>query len=281
MELMTKITGLGGAAAKVVLCVMVCAPPQAFSCDGDNVKANRFYVSGSYRSSFPSFSNLDVAESKTYVPDVMTVTKMSMRGDATADINDRLAFAPYRPAYYENDYFGFSGSAGVLVGSWRIELEGTRNTFPVRGGEGSVREDNASYTALVRGEEITASNYIVVRNKKIGIETVALNVCYDIKANTDPVISYMCFGVSGNSLNLLETKKLVHGYQGKIGVGVHVTPNVVMFLGGYYHTLHGSNYEGMKVIVPEHAALYPKATSAQAKMSIAYLGGEVGLRYAF
>ena len=281
MELMTRITRLGGITANALLCVMVCAPPQAFSCDGGNVKENRFYVSGSYKSSFPNFGSLDVAESRTYVPNAMTMTKMSMRGDATKDINDWRAFSSYRPAYYENDYFGFSGSAGVMVGSWRIELEGTRNTFPVRSGDNSVREDNASYTALVRKDHITSSNYVVVSHKKVGLETLALNVCYDIKANTDPVISYICLGVSGNSLNLLDTKKLVHGYQGKIGVGVHVTSDVVMFLGGYYHALHGSNYESMNIIVPNGALLKPKATSAQAKMSIAYLGGEVGLRYAF
>ncbi|MFV9838812.1 MAG: P44/Msp2 family outer membrane protein [Aaplasma endosymbiont of Hyalomma asiaticum] len=271
--------------AKTVAFLMLSLIPfQAFSHDLEHTEKSRksLYLSGSYKSSFSNFGSLDVAESASNVPQVGTAVKMSMKGGAVANINNHGLFVPYRTAFYENDYFGFSGSIGYSMGAFRIEIEKIKSEFRVRGGNGSVHEDDSSYIALVRAEPITASNYVVVKNKKIGISSVVFNVCYDINAQSDPIVSYLCFGISGNALDILETRKVTHGYYGKIGMGVLVTNDVVLFLGGYYHMLHDHDFGSLKLIIPTAAAaLRPLPTTAHAKIDLAYLGGEIGLRYSF
>lgn len=270
-------------AKTVVFFMLSLFPFQAFSHDsGDTEKPMKsLYFSGAYKSSFSNFGSLDIEESASNVPQVGTAAKMSMKGGVVVNINDHNSFGPYRTAFYENDYFGFSGSIGYSIGSLRIELEKMKSEFRVRGGNGSVHEDDPSYIALVRAEPITANNYVVVKNKKVGISSVAFNVCYDINAKYDPIVSYLCLGLSGNALNIFETKKVTHGYYSKIGVGVLVTEKVVLFLGGYYHILHDSDFGSLKLIVPTAAVLRPLPTTAHAKMDLAYLGGEIGLRYSF
>ena len=271
--------------AKTVAFLMLSFIPfQAFSHDSEYTEKSKksLYFSGSYKSSFSNFGSLDIEESASNVPQVGTAVKMSMKGGAVTNINDHRSFGPYRTAFYENDYFGFSGSIGYSMGAFRVEIEKIQSEFRVRGGNGSIHEDDPSYIALVRAEPITDSNYVVVKNKKIGISSVTFNVCYDINAQSDPIVSYLCLGISGNAINILETRKVTHGYYGKIGVGMLVTDDVVLFLGGYYHMLHDNDFGSLKLIVPTAAAaLRPLPTTAHAKIDLAYLGGEIGLRYSF
>ncbi|MDB1135512.1 P44/Msp2 family outer membrane protein [Candidatus Anaplasma sp. TIGMIC] len=288
MKLIEKVMRQKSVAEVVVFFMVLFVPFQAFSYSAtynaqqkDVKSSNRLYFSGAYRSSFPNFGSLEVEESSTYVPNKGTVQKMSMKGGVIVDINDPHSFGPYREALYENNYYGYAGSIGYSIGAFRIELEGVRNEFKVRGSSGSIHEDDPSYIALVRSEYVSKANYVVVKNKKVAVSSVVFNVCYDIKAKADPIVSYLCFGVSGNAIDILETRKMSHGYYGKMGVGVVVTDDVVLSVGGYYHMIHNNNFHGIKVMVPSAAAMQPLPNTAHAKMSIAYLGGEVSLRYSF
>ncbi|MDD9361478.1 MAG: P44/Msp2 family outer membrane protein, partial [Anaplasma sp.] len=233
--------------------------------------------------SVPNFGSLEVEESNSYVPNVGTVLRKSIKGNVLVNIEKHKSFDAYKEEFYSNDYFGFSGSIGYSINNFRIEVEGMNSEFKIKAGKGSVHEDDAFYVALVRERTISNNNYVVVKNKSLAVTSVALSLCYDIKAVTDTIISYLCFGVTGNAVDLLETRKLTHGYYGRIGAGFLVTRDIMLSVGGYYHRLHANDFSGLKLFIPAEAAneMRPLPTSAHAKMNIAYLGAEMSLRYYF
>ncbi|WP_262997534.1 P44/Msp2 family outer membrane protein [Anaplasma capra] len=244
------------------------------------VPVGRVYLIGIYKSSFPDFDGLEVSERQLFVPGVGTAVKMSMKGDVIVDVNDYGAFGVYKPPFYSGDYLNFVGGVGYSVGHVRLELERFGSEFAVKGGTGSVNQDDASNIALVRGGVITSGNYVVVENKKVGISSLAFNVCYE-RGHTDVVLTYACVGVSGNRLNLLNTSSVTHGYQGKIGLGVSVTKNTALLAGAYYHMLHRNSFDPIVLTVPRRFYDMPKPAAAEANMRVAHLGGELGIRYMF
>ncbi|UQD54277.1 P44/Msp2 family outer membrane protein [Anaplasma phagocytophilum] len=286
MKLVERIVGRKSVSALVIFCMILCVPFQAFSHEStDNFKSkNRLYFAGTYKISVPNFGSLEVEESNSHVPNVGTVLRKSMKGNVLVSIEKHKSFdAYYKEEFYSNDYFGFSGSIGYAINNFRIEVEGMNSEFKIKAGKGSVHKDDAFYIALVRERTISNNNYVVVKNKSVAVTSVALSLCYDIKSLSDIVISYLCFGVSGNAVDLLETRKLTHGYYGRIGAGFLVTRDILLSVGGYYHRLHANEFSGLKLFIPASTAreMRPAPTSAHAKMDIAYLGVEMSLRYSF
>ncbi|MEH0831244.1 P44/Msp2 family outer membrane protein [Anaplasma bovis] len=268
----------------VLVLVMLCAAGASSIEEvvrGVSMTDEGLYFSSSYRSSFPNFGNLEVEEANNFVPGVGTVMKMSMQGSVTVDTDNEKSFTTYRSSFYDNDYFGFSGSIGYRIGDIRMEFESFHNEFNVRGAAGSMHEDDPAYIALVRGKAISKTNYVLVKNEKIGVSSITFNVCCDIRSKHDPIVSYVCMGISGNVIDILDTSEVTHGYYGKMGVGIAVTDDALLFIGGYYHAMHRDTFDNIKLIVPSANGMDPRPTFASAKISTAYLGGEIGVRYMF
>ncbi|ACZ48838.1 outer membrane protein 12 [Anaplasma centrale str. Israel] len=284
MGSITRATKKGGVVVRVwVFIAILLFPLQALSAsDGllRKSKHRRTYFVGAYKSSFPDLGNLGVNEAQLFVPGVTTAARMSMNGSVTADINNHKAFGMYRPPFYSSDYLEFAGSVGYSTGPVRLELERFSSVFETKGGVGSVNKDDACNIALVRTRTIMPGNYVVVENKRIGISSIALNLCYE-RAQIGAALGYVCVGVSGNKLNLLNTSNVTHGYQGKLGIGIPVAQDMTLFAGTYYHMLHGDRFGPIALVVPGGFNITPKPAAAEADMRIAHFGGEFGVRYAF
>ncbi|MGN7661212.1 MAG: P44/Msp2 family outer membrane protein [Anaplasma sp.] len=263
---------------------VLCFPLQALSDDSTLPKQptqkGRVYFSGAYKNSFPNFGALDVNEQASFMPNVKTVTKMSMKEGVIADTGNYLSFADYRQPFYNSDYLGFSAGIGYSIGPVRLELVRAHSEFQVRGNIGMANKENASNIALVRDMVILPDNYVVVKNKKVGISSVTFSVCYDMK-DIGPAVPYVCLGANGNLLDLLDTRKVSYGYQGKMGVGIKLTPDTVLFFGGHYDGIFNRHFDPIALTIPEQFNRVPKPSAAKADMRLTYLGGELGIRHAF
>lgn len=285
MESMMRATKKDCVAVKVwVFIAVLLFPPQAFSAGDCPLRKfgsqGRAYLVGAYKSSFPDFGNLRVSEGQLSMPGVATVARMSMNGSVIVDINNHRAFGTYKPPFYSSDYLEFAGGVGYSTGPVRLELERFRSVFETKGGVGSVNKDDACNIALVRAKAIMPGNYAVVENRKIDVSSIALNLCYE-QIQIGAALGYMCVGISGNMLNLLNAGDVTHGYQGKIGVGIPMAQGVTLFVGTYYHMLHNSHFRSAALAVPERFDVAPKPVAAEANMRIAHFGGELGARYMF
>nr|ABB86391.1 OMP12 [Anaplasma marginale str. St. Maries] len=285
MGSMMRATKKGSISVRVWIFIAVLLfPPQAFSASNCPLRKfrsqGRAYLIGAYKSSFPDFGNLKISEGQLSTPGVATVAQMSMNGSVIVDIHNHKAFGPYRPPFYNSDYLEFAGGVGYSAGPVRLELERFHSVFETKGGVGSVNKDDACNIALVRAQTIMPGNYAVVENRKIDVSSVALNLCYE-QIQISAALGYVCVGVSGNRLSLLNTGDVTHGYQGKMGVGIPMTRGVTLFIGTYYHMLYSSRFSSVALVVPERFDVVPKPVAAKANMRIAHFGGEFGARYMF
>ncbi|MGN7678936.1 MAG: P44/Msp2 family outer membrane protein [Anaplasma sp.] len=265
---------------------VLCFPLQALSDDTlpkqptQSTQRKRVYFSGAYKNSFPDFGALDVKEREFFMPNVRTITKMTMEEGVIANIDNHVSFADYRRPFYNGDYLGFSAGMGYSIGPVRLELVRAHSEFQVKGNIGMANKENASNIALVRDTIILSGNYVVVKNKKIGVSSTTLSVCYDMEG-MEQAAPYVCLGVSGNLLDLLNTRKVSYGYQGKIGVGIKLTPDTVLFFGGHYDGILNYHFDPIALTIPKRFNKMPKPSAAEADVRLAYLGGELGIRHAF
>ncbi|AHC39609.1 P44/Msp2 family outer membrane protein [Ehrlichia muris] len=243
----------------------------------------RLYIGGQYRPAVSHFSEFSVKDTN-----FNTVRLVGLKKDISAVNSTNIASHtnfdfPYI-AEFQDNAISFSGTIGYSYSKeLRIEVEASHEEFDVKNPEGSV-VDTYRYFALARA--VTNNNpqtgkFTVMKNDGLSISSVMLNVCYDFEPDGILVTPYICAGIGGDFIEFFNDLHVKLAYQGKMGLSYSISPEVSLFLDGYYHKVIDSKFKNLHVQHVADLTDAPKFTSAVATLNIGYFGGEVGVRFTF
>ena len=243
----------------------------------------RLYIGGQYRPAISHFSEFSVKETN-----VNTVRLVRLKKDINIVNSNNIAVntnfdSPYI-AEFQDNAISLSGTIGYLYSKeLRVEVEASHEEFDVKNPEGSVVE-TYRYFALARNIPSGSTNpeskkFTVMKNDGLSISSVTLNVCYDLKKDDILAIPYICAGIGGDFIEFFNDLHVKLAYQGKIGLSYSISPEISLFLDGYYHKVIDSKFKNLHVQHVDDLSDAPKFTSAVATLNIGYFGGEVGVRF--
>ncbi|QLL67077.1 P44/Msp2 family outer membrane protein [Anaplasma phagocytophilum str. Norway variant1] len=130
----------------------------------------------------------------------------------------------------------------------------------------------------IEGEE-------VVEIRAVSSTSVMVNACYDLLSEGLGVVPYACVGLGGNFVGGVDghiTPKLA--YRLKAGLSYQLSPEISAFAGGFYHRVVGDGvYDDLPAqrLVDDTSPAGRTKDTAIANFSMAYVGGELGVRFAF
>nr|AAF73408.1 P28-1 [Ehrlichia chaffeensis] len=251
---------------------------------------NSMYVGIQYKPARQHLSKLLIKESAANTVEVFGLKK-DLLNDLLTGIKDNTNFnIKYNP-YYENNRLGFSGIFGYYYNkNFRIESELSYETFHIKN-NGYKRIDCEKHFALAKeisgGSNNPANNkYVTLINNGISLTSALINVCYDVDGLKHNIITYSCLGFGVDTIDFLSKYTTKFSYQGKLGASYTVSPQVSVFIEGYYHGLFGKKFEKIPVNYP---CDYPSPTppnskphvhtTALAMLSIGYYGGSIGIKF--
>ncbi|SBO32940.1 Major surface antigen 4 precursor [Anaplasma phagocytophilum] len=125
----------------------------------------------------------------------------------------------------------------------------------------------------------------VVEIRAVSSTSVMVNACYDLLSEGLGVIPYACVGLGGNFVGVVDghiTPKLA--YRLKAGLSYQLSPEISAFAGGFYHRVVGDGvYDDLPAqrLVDDTSPAGRTKDTAIANFSMAYVGGEFGVRFAF
>ena len=125
----------------------------------------------------------------------------------------------------------------------------------------------------------------VVELQEISSTSVMVNVCYDMLNENMGIVPYICAGLGGNLVGVVDgfmTPKVA--YQVKGGFSYQFTHEISAFAGGYYHRVVGDEtYKDLPVkrLSDDISPSGRTKDTAVANFSMAYAGAELGMRFAF
>ncbi|KJV63482.1 MULTISPECIES: P44/Msp2 family outer membrane protein [Ehrlichia] len=243
----------------------------------------RLYIGGQYRPAVSHFSEFSVKETN-----LNTVRLVGLKKDISAvnstNIANNINFNFPYIAEFQDNAISFSGAIGYSYSKeLRIEVEASHEEFDVKNPEGSVVE-TYRYFALARAMENTnpqSGKFTVMKNDGLSISSVMLNVCYDFEPDSILATPYICAGIGGDFIEFFNDLHVKLAYQGKMGLSYSISPEVSLFLDGYYHKVIDSKFKNLHVQHVADLDSAPKFTSAVATLNIGYFGGELGVRFTF
>ncbi|ANC34686.1 hypothetical protein P029_05320 [Anaplasma phagocytophilum str. Norway variant2] len=147
--------------------------------------------------------------------------------------------------------------------------------------------------ALDRDEKIKVAGLLaktieggeVVEIRAVSSTSVMVNACYDLLSEGLGVVPYACVGLGGNFVGVVDghiTPKLA--YRLKAGLSYQLSPEISAFAGGFYHRVVGDGvYDDLPAqrLVDDTSPAGRTKDTAIANFSMAYVGGEFGVRFAF
>ncbi|QLL67339.1 P44/Msp2 family outer membrane protein [Anaplasma phagocytophilum str. Norway variant1] len=125
----------------------------------------------------------------------------------------------------------------------------------------------------------------VVEIRAVSSTSVMVNACYDLLSEGLGVVPYACVGLGGNFVGVVDghiTPKLA--YRLKAGLSYQLSPEISAFAGGFYHRVVGDGvYDDLPAqrLVDDTSPAGRTKDTAIANFSMAYVGGELGVRFAF
>ncbi|SBO33407.1 Major surface antigen 4 precursor [Anaplasma phagocytophilum] len=125
----------------------------------------------------------------------------------------------------------------------------------------------------------------VVEIRAVSSTSVMVNACYDLLSEGLGVVPYACVGLGGNFVGVVDghiTPKLA--YRLKAGLSYQLSPEISAFAGGFYHRVVGDGvYDDLPAqrLVDDASPAGRTKDTAIANFSMAYVGGEFGVRFAF
>ncbi|KDB55694.1 P44-1 outer membrane protein [Anaplasma phagocytophilum str. MRK] len=125
----------------------------------------------------------------------------------------------------------------------------------------------------------------VVEIRAVSSTSVMVNACYDLLSEGLGVVPYACVGLGGNFVGVVDghiTPKLA--YRLKAGLSYQLSPEISAFAGGFYHRVVGDGvYDDLPAqrLVDDTSPAGRTKDTAVANFSMAYVGGEFGVRFAF
>ncbi|UQD54151.1 P44/Msp2 family outer membrane protein [Anaplasma phagocytophilum] len=125
----------------------------------------------------------------------------------------------------------------------------------------------------------------VVEIRAVSSTSVMVNACYDLLSEGLGVVPYACVGLGGNFVGVVDghiTPKLA--YKLKAGLSYQLSPEISAFAGGFYHRVVGDGvYDDLPAqrLVDDTSPAGRTKDTAIANFSMAYVGGEFGVRFAF
>ncbi|ABD45283.1 major outer membrane protein OMP-1Y [Ehrlichia chaffeensis str. Arkansas] len=247
----------------------------------------RLYISGQYRPGVSHFSKFSVKETNYNTTQLVGLKKdISVIGNSNITTYTNFNF-PYI-AEFQDNAISFSGAIGYLYSeNFRIEVEASYEEFDVKNPEGSAT-DAYRYFALARAMDGTNKSspddtrkFTVMRNDGLSISSVMINGCYNFTLDDIPVVPYVCAGIGGDFIEFFNDLHVKFAHQGKVGISYSISPEVSLFLNGYYHKVTGNRFKNLHVQHVSDLSDAPKFTSAVATLNVGYFGGEIGVRFIF
>ncbi|EOA62684.1 P44/Msp2 family outer membrane protein [Anaplasma phagocytophilum] len=162
-----------------------------------------------------------------------------------------------------------------------------------------VQNDNAKAVAKDLVQELTPEEKTIVAGllaktieggevveiRAVSSTSVMVNACYDLLSEGLGVVPYACVGLGGNFVGVVDghiTPKLA--YRLKAGLSYQLSPEISAFAGGFYHRVVGDGvYDDLPAqrLVDDTSPAGRTKDTAIANFSMAYVGGEFGVRFAF
>ncbi|WP_410517999.1 P44/Msp2 family outer membrane protein [Anaplasma phagocytophilum] len=176
--------------------------------------------------------------------------------------------------------------------------DGSKN-WPTSSGVGNKDNDNAKAVAKDLVQELTPEEKTIVAGllaktieggevveiRAVSSTSVMVNACYDLLSEGLGVVPYACVGLGGNFVGVVDghiTPKLA--YRLKAGLSYQLSPEISAFAGGFYHRVVGDGvYDDLPAqrLVDDTSPAGRTKDTAIANFSMAYVGGEFGVRFAF
>ncbi|KJV63816.1 surface antigen family protein [Anaplasma phagocytophilum str. ApMUC09] len=182
----------------------------------------------------------------------------------------------------------------------RVSLlgNGSKN-WPTSSGKGTTNNDNAKAVAKDLVQELTPEEKTIVAGllartieggevieiRAVSSTSVMVNACYDLLSEGLGVVPYACVGLGGHFMGVVDghiTPKLA--YRLKAGLSYQLSPEISAFVGGFYHRVVGDGvYDDLPAqrLVDDTSPAGRTKDTAIANFSMAYVGGEFGVRFAF
>ncbi|AGR82240.1 p44 outer membrane protein [Anaplasma phagocytophilum str. Dog2] len=184
-----------------------------------------------------------------------------------------------------------------------LKGDGSKNwptsTGKQQGASDPVANDNATAVAKDLVQELTPEEKTIVAGllaktieggevieiRAVSSTSVMVNACYDLLSEGLGVVPYACVGLGGNFVGVVDghiTPKLA--YRLKAGLSYQLSPEISAFAGGFYHRVVGDGvYDDLPAqrLVDDTSPAGRTKDTAIANFSMAYVGGEFGVRFAF
>ncbi|QLL67130.1 P44/Msp2 family outer membrane protein [Anaplasma phagocytophilum str. Norway variant1] len=147
----------------------------------------------------------------------------------------------------------------------------------------ALNSDEKTIVAGLLAKTIEGGEVIEIR--AVSSTSVMVNACYDLLSEGLGVVPYACVGLGGNFVGVVDghiTPKLA--YRLKAGLSYQLSPEISAFAGGFYHRVVGDGvYDDLPAqrLVDDTSPAGRTKDTAIANFSMAYVGGEFGVRFAF
>ncbi|WP_433846572.1 P44/Msp2 family outer membrane protein [Anaplasma phagocytophilum] len=191
-------------------------------------------------------------------------------------------------------FSGFASDVGLIKGenwprgSWyntsKVEANASNsNAKAVATDLVALNSDEKTIVAGLLAKTIEGGEVVEIR--AVSSTSVMVNACYDLLSEGLGVVPYACVGLGGNFVGVVDghiTPKLA--YRLKAGLSYQLSPEISAFAGGFYHRVVGDGvYDDLPAqrLVDDTSPAGRTKDTAIANFSMAYVGGEFGVRFAF
>ncbi|KJV64892.1 surface antigen family protein [Anaplasma phagocytophilum str. ApMUC09] len=175
--------------------------------------------------------------------------------------------------------------------NWPTSTKGKRTSEPEQNDNAkavakdliNLNSDEKTIVAGLLAKTIEGGEVVEIR--AVSSTSVMVNACYDLLSEGLGVVPYACVGLGGNFVGVVDghiTPKLA--YRLKAGLSYQLSPEISAFAGGFYHRVVGDGvYDDLPAqrLVDDTSPAGRTKDTAIANFSMAYVGGEFGVRFAF
>nr|AAK93771.1 major surface protein-2 [Anaplasma centrale str. Israel] len=168
----------------------------------------------------------------------------------------------------------------------QLSAESNKPTIDVQGMANNINSLDKEGKAVVAGAFAKAvEGAEVIEVRAIGSTSVMLNACYDLLTDGIGVVPYACAGIGGNFISVVDGHiNPKFAYRVKAGLSYALTPEISAFAGAFYHKVLGDGDYDELPLSPIADYTGPAGRNKEtgvASFTMAYFGGEFGVRFAF
>ncbi|MGN7618831.1 MAG: P44/Msp2 family outer membrane protein [Ehrlichia sp.] len=240
-----------------------------------DAQTSNVYISSQYKPGISNFRSFSIQE-------VNPQTKSSAgSGEVVESANNILKLNSGMIDHYNIHLQGknssFSGAAGYSSKGLRLELEGAYEEF-------CIRDSGNPLTVNSNGHRVRYADDFQnfgVTSDRLSLASIMVNTCYDVLVHGSPIVPYICTGIGGDMIRLLNTTYLKFAYQAKLGISYKISGSILLFSDIYYHKVTGKEFKNLYVQYLSDVDNLQSVISAPAGFNIGCFGSEVGIRFTF